>query len=83
MGLNKQKKVPCGFCFVEFAMKEDAQRAIDCLNLKELDKRKIRVDWDYGFKEGRQFGRGQSGGQVRDDMAKTEDEDRPKLGGGN
>jgi nuclear cap-binding protein subunit 2 len=30
-----------------------------------LDERLIRVDVDYGFEEGRQFGRGRSGGQVR------------------
>lgn len=30
-----------------------------------LDDRPIRVDFDWGFVEGRQFGRGRSGGQVR------------------
>lgn len=25
----------------------------------------IRTDWDTGFKEGRQYGRGKTGGQVR------------------
>lgn len=27
----------------------------------------VRTDWDAGFVEGRQFGRGKSGGQVRDE----------------
>jgi len=30
-----------------------------------LDDRVIRCDWDAGFKEGRQYGRGKHGGQVR------------------
>ena len=30
----------------------------------KLDDRIIRTDWDMGFEEGRQFGRGKSGGQV-------------------
>lgn len=29
-----------------------------------LDDRIIRGDWDAGFVEGRQYGRGKSGGQV-------------------
>lgn len=29
-----------------------------------LDGRPIRVDYDWGFKDGRQYGRGRSGGQV-------------------
>lgn len=32
-----------------------------------LDDRVVRVDWDAGFIEGRQYGRGKSGGQVRDE----------------
>lgn len=30
----------------------------------KLDERIIRCDLDLGYKEGRQFGRGKSGGQV-------------------
>ena len=30
----------------------------------KLDDRIIRTDWDMGFEEGRQYGRGRSGGQV-------------------
>lgn len=32
-----------------------------------LDDRILRAELDFGFREGRQYGRGQSGGQVRDD----------------
>ena len=35
------------------------------INGTVLDDRLIRVDFDWGFVEGRQFGRGRSGGQVR------------------
>ena len=34
------------------------------VNGTRLDDRIVRTDWDAGFKEGRQFGRGKSGGQV-------------------
>ncbi len=36
------------------------------VNGTRLDDRIIRTDWDAGFKEGRQYGRGKSGGQVSD-----------------
>ena len=31
----------------------------------KLDERVIRCDLDLGYREGRQFGRGKSGGQVK------------------
>ena len=34
------------------------------VNGTRLDDRIIRTDWDAGFIEGRQYGRGKSGGQV-------------------
>ena len=34
------------------------------VNGTRLDDRIVRTDWDAGFKEGRQYGRGKSGGQV-------------------
>lgn len=79
MGLNKREKTPCGFCFVEYATRDQAQQAVDCLNLQSVDGRQIRIDWDPGFKQGRQFGRGKSGGQVRDELNADGlvDKDRP------
>jgi hypothetical protein len=38
----------------------------------KLDERIIRCDLDPGYKEGRQFGRGKSGGQVSVDWDVTE-----------
>lgn len=64
MGLDKVRKTPCGFCFVEFYAREDAENAMRYINGTRLDDRVVRTDWDAGFVEGRQFGRGKSGGQV-------------------
>ena len=53
--------------------------ASHCLPLgTRLDYHTIRVDWDQGFVEGRQYGRGKHGGQVRDEYqaAKPSDDDR-------
>lgn len=38
--------------------------AITCLDGTALDERIIKVGVDPGFKQGRQYGRGMSGGQV-------------------
>ena len=78
MGLNRNTKFPCGFCFVEFYIRQDAENAINSLNLFQIDNRSIRVDWDIGFEEGRQYGRGYTGGQKRDEFSKRFDPDRPK-----
>ena len=54
-----------GFCFVEYYTRSDAEYAMRYINQTRLDDRIIRTDWDAGFIDGRQFGRGRSGGQVR------------------
>ena len=41
------------------------------INGSMMDGRSIRVDHDWGFVEGRQFGRGRTGGQVSCHMALT------------
>ena len=64
MGLDKVKRTPCGFCFVEYHTREDAADAVKYINGAQLDERPIRVDFDWGFQEGRQYGRGRGGGQV-------------------
>jgi len=78
MGLDRFQKTPCGFCFVEY---QTHQQACDCMrfiNGTKLDERLVRTDLDPGFKEGRQYGRGRSGGQVRDEYRKDYD---PSRGG--
>ncbi|KAI8977146.1 RNA-binding region RNP-1 domain-containing protein [Mycotypha africana] len=67
MGLDRNQKTPCGFCFVEYYHRSDALDCMKYINGTKLDERVIRCDLDPGFKEGRQFGRGKSGGQVRDE----------------
>lgn len=67
MGLDKHRKTPCGFCFLEYYTRKDAENCMRYINGTRLDDRIIRTDWDAGFKEGRQYGRGKSGGQVRDE----------------
>ena len=67
MGLDRHKRTPCGFCFVEYFKRAHTEAAVNFLNGLKLDERIVRVDWDAGFTEGRQYGRGRSGGQVRDE----------------
>jgi len=76
MGLDRNRKTPCGFAFLEYEKREDALNAVSCFSGCKLDERIIRVELDAGFKPGRQFGRGSSGGQVRDDRRGTLDRGR-------
>lgn len=46
----------------------------------KLDERVIRCDLDPGYKEGRQYGRGKSGGQVRDEHRQDYDAGRGGWG---
>ncbi len=47
-----------------FYQRCDAEDAIRFVNGTRLDDRIVRTDWDAGFVEGRQYGRGKTGGQV-------------------
>ncbi|KAI0982230.1 hypothetical protein GJ496_001302 [Pomphorhynchus laevis] len=76
MGLDKIKKTPCGFCFVEYYLRYDAENAMRYINGTRLDDRVIRTDWDAGYTSGREFGRGRSGGQVRDEYRQDYDPGR-------
>uniref|UniRef100_A0A1I7WAP0 Nuclear cap-binding protein subunit 2 n=1 Tax=Heterorhabditis bacteriophora TaxID=37862 RepID=A0A1I7WAP0_HETBA len=49
---------------IRYYTREDAEVALRCINGTRLDDRIVRTDWDAGFIEGRQFGRGKHGGQV-------------------
>ncbi|KAG9445908.1 hypothetical protein H6P81_012036 [Aristolochia fimbriata] len=75
MGLDKNTKTPCGFCFVIYYSRDDAEDAVKYISGTILDDRPIRVDFDWGFQEGRQWGRGRSGGQVRDEYRTDYDPD--------
>lgn len=77
MGLDRFKKTPCGFCFVEFDDRASTMNSIRYLNKTHLDGRNIDVDIDAGFEEGRQFGRGSSGGQIGDERRKEREQGLP------
>ncbi|KAJ3182384.1 nuclear cap binding complex subunit [Geranomyces variabilis] len=80
MGLDRHKKTPCGFCFVEYYHREDALDCMKYINGTKLDERVIRTDLDPGYKEGRNLGRGRAGGQVRDEHREDYDEGRGGWG---
>ncbi|XP_058095800.1 nuclear cap-binding protein subunit 2 isoform X2 [Magnolia sinica] len=80
MGLDKNTKTPCGFCFVIYYSRGDAEDSVKYISGTILDDRPIRVDFDWGFQEGRQWGRGRSGGQVRDEYRTDYDPGRGGYG---
>ncbi|KAI9360449.1 RNA-binding region RNP-1 domain-containing protein [Zopfochytrium polystomum] len=80
MGLDRQKKTPCGFCFVEYYHHQNALHCMQFIDGTKLDDRVIRTDIDPGFTQDRQYGRGRSGGQVRDEFRKEYDAGRGGWG---
>ncbi|CDF34191.1 Nuclear cap-binding protein subunit, putative [Chondrus crispus] len=83
MGLDRIKKTPCGFCFVEYFTRTDAEKSVHFISGTKLDERTIRVDYDIGYSPGRQYGRGRSGGQVRDEHRLDYDPGRGGFGKAN
>ena len=79
MGLNHKTKTPCGFCFVEYYTLEAMRDCLKYISGTVCDGRIIRCDLDTGFKPGRQFGRGASGGQVRDERRRDHDIGRGEI----
>lgn len=79
MGLNNITKTPCGFCFVEYYNQEHMKAALKYVSGTICDDRVIRCDADGGFKPGRQYGRGRSGGQIRDERRDNVDPSRGGL----
>lgn len=73
-------RTPCGFCFVEYYTHAEALACMRFVSGTKLDERIIRCDLDLGYKEGRQFGRGKSGGQVRDEHRQDYDPGRGGWG---
>lgn len=59
--IPRSKFLSCLFRYYDHDSAQDAMRFV---NGTRLDDRVVRTDWDAGFKEGRQFGRGKAGGQV-------------------
>ena len=79
MGLNQISKTPCGFCFVEFYSQEHAHAALKYITDTVCDDRVVRCDADGGFLPGRQYGRGKSGGQIRDEWRTDYDPARGRF----
>lgn len=67
MGINRNTLRFCGFCFVEFYSPDAAEDAVRYLKDFRLGLSPLNVDKDYGFMEGRQYGRGVFGGRVKVD----------------
>ncbi|KAF9227615.1 hypothetical protein BS17DRAFT_764062 [Gyrodon lividus] len=80
MGLDRNTRTPCGFCFVEYYTHAEALASMKYVSGTKLDERIVRCDLDLGYKEGRQFGRGKSGGQVRDEHRQDYDPGRGGWG---
>lgn len=80
MGLDRFNYTPCGFCFVLYKNPQDAINAVKYLADTKLEDRLVQIDLDPGFREGRQFGRGASGGQVKDEYKFEYDSSRGGFG---
>ncbi|KAI0331127.1 RNA-binding domain-containing protein [Cubamyces sp. BRFM 1775] len=80
MGLDRNTRTPCGFCFVEYYTHAEALACLRYISGTKLDERIIRCDLDVGYRDGRQFGRGKSGGQVRDEHRQDYDPGRGGWG---
>eukprot|EP01062_Namystynia_karyoxenos_P073941 TRINITY_DN70757_c0_g1_i1.p2 TRINITY_DN70757_c0_g1~~TRINITY_DN70757_c0_g1_i1.p2 ORF type:complete len:257 (+),score=100.66 TRINITY_DN70757_c0_g1_i1:94-771(+) len=82
MGLDRIQKTPCGFCFVEYYDRSDAEDCVRYMRGTRIDDRVVKVDWDKGNvrEEQRFLARGAHGGQVRDVYREDFDEGRGGLG---
>lgn len=47
MGLDKNARTPCGFCFVEYHTRSDTESCVRYLNGVLLDERNVRIDFDW------------------------------------
>lgn len=66
MGVNRETGEAVGFCIAEFVERAGAIAAVNHLQGAALDGRRISVEMDKGFRPGREFGRAESGLQLRD-----------------
>ena len=47
MGLDRNTRTPCGFCFVEYQARKDTEDCVKYLNGATLDERIVRIDFDW------------------------------------
>ena len=64
--IRHQDSSPHANAVNRLSFRADTENAMRYINGTRLDDRIIRTDFDAGFIEGRQYGRGKSGGQVSD-----------------
>lgn len=69
MGINSCNFYQCGFCFIEYYDRDSALKALqfDKFNFSE---KKLNINLDHGFIEGRQYGRGFFGNLQKQDFSK-------------
>jgi nuclear cap-binding protein subunit 2 len=63
---------------LRYFKREHVLEAVQYLNGTKIDNRKIHVAIDFGFYEGRQYGRGKSGGAKREEIQKETSESKRK-----
>lgn len=80
MGLNSLTKQPCGFAFLAFSTSQQAHTTRAVMHGLQVDERTVGVDLDQRFKAGREWGRGKSGGQIRDEVRQGWDKGRGGWG---
>ena len=81
MGLDKQKMTPCGFTFVEYHNRRDAELAVKHLNGTKLDDRRNSDRFDWGFcGVGGKLMRRVIGGRGRDEYRTNFDSGRGGYG---
>lgn len=66
-GVNGSRLTPCDFAFIEYYEPEHARSALMLFRDMEFNGRRLKLDKDIGFSEGRQFGRGAYGGRLKDE----------------
>lgn len=57
LGIDRETREPCGFCFVEYVTRKDAEDCLKYINGMHMreEAKSIYVDWDVGYTEGREF----------------------------
>ena len=81
MGVNKETGEAVGFCIIEFVDRAGAIAAVNHMHGAALDGRRISVEMDKGFRPKREFGRAESGLQIRDEFREGFDAGRGGFGG--
>jgi nuclear cap-binding protein subunit 2 len=57
LGIDRDTREPCGFCFVEYVTRKDAEDCLKYINGTQMMEhlKPIYLDWDVGYTEGREL----------------------------